>query len=80
MLKVKKTKHAPSNKIKDQINQMQNEIKDSISKMHLESKKNQNNKWVCRFAYYNKKRIWRTLQRTSKIKNDKSTIRKTTTN
>ena len=38
MLKVKKTKHAPSNKIKYQINQMQNEIKDSIGKMHLESK------------------------------------------
>ena len=32
MLKVQKTIYAPSNKTKDQINQMQNQIKDSIKK------------------------------------------------
>ena len=32
MLKVQKTIYAPSNKKKDQINQMQNQIKDSIKK------------------------------------------------
>ena len=32
MLKVKKTIYTPSNKTKDQINQIQNEIKDSIKK------------------------------------------------
>ena len=32
MLKIKKTIYMPSNKTKDQINQMQNEIKYSIKK------------------------------------------------